>query len=81
MLRPRALRRGRIIDDELADDVVYRAKEEFFMREGDVVPRLAAPYDCAPVDAAYAGVLATSFAVIVRKKENAPIDMRYLALL
>lgn len=80
MLQPRALHRGRIIDDELSHDVVYRVKDEFFMREGDVVLKLATPHDCALVDAAHAGVLATSFAVIARKKENAPIDMGYLAL-
>ena len=80
VLLPRAMQGGAIIDEELAIEVVGEVKEENFTREGDVVIKLSTPYDSVYIDKAHEGIMITSFGMVLRKKDDAELDMRFLSL-
>ena len=80
ILVARSMQDGRIIEDELALEVVSGVKPQFFTEEGDVILKLSTPYDSVYVDKAYEGILVTSFAVILRAKQDSKLDMRYLTV-
>ena len=74
-----AMESGRIVDEEIVTETISRVKDDLYTREGDVVLKTSTPYDCLYIDAGHAGLLVTSFAVILRPLQGAEIDMRYLA--
>lgn len=80
VLLPRAMQGGAIIDEELAIETVGEVKEENFTREGDVVIKLSTPYDSVYIDKAHEGIMITSFGMVLRKKDDAELDMRFLSL-
>lgn len=80
VLLPRAMQGGAILDEELADELVGNAKEGSLTQLDDVIVKLSTPYDCVRIDKAHTGILVTSFGIVLRKKEGAPIDMRYLSM-
>lgn len=80
VLLPRAMQGGAIIDEELAIEMVGEVKEENFTREGDVVIKLSTPYDSVYIDKAHEGIMITSFGMVLRKKDDAELDMRFLSL-
>lgn len=80
VLLPRAMQGGAIIDEELAIETVGEVKEESFTREGDVVIKLSTPYDSVYIDKAHEGIMITSFGMVLRKKDDAELDMRFLSL-
>lgn len=80
VLIPRSMSGGSVIDSELAVERVGGVKEEFFTREGDVIIKLSTPYDSVYIDEGHEGILVTSFGMILRAKEDAPLSMRYLSM-
>ena len=80
VLLPRAMQAGSIVDDELATETVGEVKDEYFTHEGDVVIKLSTPYDSVYVDKAHEGIMITSFGMVLRKKPEAELDMRYLSM-
>lgn len=80
VLLPRAMQGGAVIDEELAIETVGEVKEENFTREGDVVIKLSTPYDSVYIDKAHEGIMITSFGMVLRKKDDAELDMRFLSL-
>lgn len=80
VLIPRAMSSGGIIDDDLAVERVGEVKPEFFTRRDDVVIKLSTPYDSAYIDGGHEGILVTSFGMILRAREGAPLSMRYLSM-
>lgn len=80
VLLSRAMQGGAIIDEELAIETVGEVKEENFTREGDVVIKLSTPYDSVYIDKAHEGIMITSFGMVLRKKDDAELDMRFLSL-
>lgn len=80
VLLPRAMQGGAIIDEELAIETVGEVKEENFTREGDVVIKLSTPYDSVYIDKAHEGIMITSFGMVLRKKDDTELDMRFLSL-
>ena len=74
-----AFESGCILDEEIATERVANVKDELFTREGDVILKTSTPYDCLYIGPEHAGLLVTSFAIILRRRENAGIDMRFLA--
>lgn len=81
VLIPRAMSEGAVVDEELAIETVGEVNPEFFTREGDVVLKLSTPYDAVYVDREHEDILVTSFGMILRAKEGAPLNMQYLAML
>lgn len=79
MLIPRAMAGGMIVDSELVQEQTAGIKDEFFTHEMDLVLKLSTPYDCVLVDSQHEGILVTSFAVIIRPRKSAAVDIRYLA--
>lgn len=80
VLLPRAMQDGSIIDEELAIETVGEVKDENFTHEGDVVIKLSTPYDSVYIDKDHEGIMITSFGMVLRKKEDAELDMRYLSM-
>lgn len=80
VLLPRAMQGGNIVDSELAIELVGEVKEEYFTRRDDVVIKLSTPFDCVYVDEDHEGIMVTSFGMILRKRDDAPIDMQYLSM-
>ena len=80
VLIPRAMENGRIVDDEIVREVVSKVKNDLFTRMGDVIVKASTPYDCVYIDAAHEGILVTSFGLILRKRAEDAVDMRYLAM-
>lgn len=80
VLLPRAMQGGAIIDEELAIETVGEVKEENFTREGDVVIKLSTPYDSVYIDKAHEGIMITSFGMVLRKRDDTELDMRFLSL-
>lgn len=80
VLIPRAMSEGSIIDGELATETVGDIKPEFYTREGDVVIKLSTPFDAVYIDREHEGIIVTSFGMILRAKEGAPLDMQYLSM-
>lgn len=80
VLIPRAMSGGSVIDSELAVERVGGVREEFFTREGDVIIKLSTPHDSVYIDESHAGILVTSFGMILRAKKGAPLSMRYLSM-
>lgn len=80
VLLPRAMQDGAIIDEELAIETIGEVKEENFTHEGDVVIKLSTPYDSVYIDKNHEGIMVTSFGMVLRKKEDADIDMQYLSM-
>lgn len=79
-LPPRALQSGSIVDSELVIEAVGEVKKEHYTCEGDVVIKLSTPYDSAYIDKKHEGIVATSSVMILRKKPDAAVDMRYLSM-
>lgn len=80
VLLPRAMQGGNIVDSELAIELVGEVKEEYFTCRDDVVIKLSTPFDCVYVDEDHEGIMVTSFGMILRKRDDAPIDMQYLSM-
>lgn len=80
VLLPRAMQDGIILDDKLVIEMVGEVKDENFTRFDDIIVKLSTPYDCVRIDKDHEGILITSFGVVIRKKEEAPIDMQYLSM-
>lgn len=80
VLTPRAMESGRIVDDEIVYEVVSKVKKDFFTRVGDVIVKTSTPYDCVYVDVSHEGILVASFGLILRKKKDSDVDMRYLVM-
>ena len=74
-----AIENGRIVDEEVVTETVSKVKEELYTREGDIILKTSTPYDSVYIDEDHEGLLATSFAVILRPLDETRIDMRYLA--
>lgn len=80
ILLPKAMSEGAIIDEELGPEVIGAVKDDYFTREGDVVIKLSTPYDSVYIDKEHEGLLITSFAMLLRKKDNVELNMRYLSM-
>jgi len=80
VLVPGAMKEGDIVEAELVTEDVANVKERFFTRAGDVIVKGSTPYGCAYIDGSHAGLLTTSFSLILRPLQNSLIDMRYLHL-
>ena len=80
VLIPRAMSEGSIVDEELAIEEIGEVKSELFTREGDVILKLSTPYDAVYIDGNHEGILVTSFGMILRAKEDAPLRMQYLSM-
>lgn len=80
VLVPGAMRKGEIVEAELASENVANVKEEFFTREGDVIVKASTPYGCVYIDGNNKGLLTTSYSFILRPLRDAEIDTRYLCL-
>lgn len=63
---------------ELID--VSNIKKEFLTQKDDVIVKLSQPYESIYIDTEYEGILVTSSFAILRKRSDASIDMRYIAL-
>ncbi len=79
VLVPKAIEDARIADDYLVEETVSNVKDDLFTQEGDVVLKASTPYDHVYIDGKHTGLLVTSFGLILRKRPEANIDMRYLA--
>lgn len=79
VLVPKAIEDARIADDYLVEETVSNVKDDLFTQEGDVVLKASTPYDHIYIDGKHTGLLVTSFGLILRKRPEANIDMRYLA--
>ena len=80
VLLSRAMQDGRIIDEELAIEAVGEVKEDNFTHEGDVVIKLSTPYDSVYIDKDHEGIMVSSMGMILRKRPEAELDMRYLSM-
>lgn len=80
VLLPRAMQAGAIVDDELAIEAVGEVKDENFTHEGDVVIKLSTPYDSVYIDKDHEGIMITSFGMVLRRKDDAKMDMQYLSM-
>ena len=80
VLLPRAMQGGSIIDAELATELVGEVKEENFTHEVDGVIKLSTPYDSVRVDEGHAGIMVTSFGMVIRRKPESELDMQYLSM-
>ena len=80
VLLPRSVQDGAIVDSELSTEVVGDIKDDNFTREGDVVIKLSTPYDSVYIDEEHAGILLTSFGMVLRKKPEVDLDMQYLSM-
>lgn len=80
VLIPRAMSEGVVVDDELATEMVGNVKSELYTHENDVIIKLSTPHDAVYIDAEHEGVLVTSFGMILRVKEGAPLSMQYLSM-
>lgn len=80
VLLPKAMSEGVIVEKELGSQVVGSVKDDFFTQEGDVVIKLSTPYDSVYIDKEHEGLLVTSFAMLIRKKEDIELNMQYLSM-
>lgn len=80
VLIPRAMSEGAVVDDDLATEMVGDVKPEFYTRQNDVIIKLSTPHDAVYIDAQHEGILVTSFGMILRVKEGAPLSMQYLSM-
>lgn len=78
VLVPGAMSVGYIDDAQLATESVSRVKGDLFTREGDVIVKASTPYECVYVDGEHAGILVTSYSLILRPIKEGVIDARYL---
>lgn len=79
VLVPASMVGARIDDSEIAKESVGTVNEALFTRPGDVVVKASTPYNCVLIDASHAGLLVTSFGLILRMRPGSPVDARYLA--
>lgn len=79
VLTPAAMSNGRVDDSQLTTEVVSRVNDDLFTKEADVIVKTATPYDCVYIDKNHAGLLVTSFGLILRPHQNINVDTRYLA--
>lgn len=80
VLMPKAITRGAIIKENLGEAVLAKpAGNEKYTREGDVVIKLAAPYEAAYVEKDNEGLLVPSFCAVVRITEDDGTDAKYLS--
>lgn len=79
VLLPQAVTADGIDDGQVESRTVYGAGGSFFTKEGDVVLKASTPFSCVFIDAIHAGLLVTSTCLIIRSREAANNDMRYLA--
>ena len=82
VLVPRAMKEAGIIDGELVVEKVCPEKinQDFYTREDDVILKLSSPHDAVHIDAEHEGIIVTSFGMILRRKRDVPLNMRYLSL-
>lgn len=80
VLVPAAMQNGEIIKSELATESIANVKDEFFTHKGDVIVKASTPYGCVYIDDDHAGLLTTSYSLILRPQNDQEIDMRYLSL-
>lgn len=80
VLSPKAIVSGVINKDDLGEAVLTKdIDEKKYTKEGDVVIKLSTPYDAAYVTEEMAGLVIPSFCAVVRAKEDAPADTKYLS--
>lgn len=80
VLSPKAIVSGAINKDDLGEAVLTKdIDEKKYTKEGDVVIKLSTPYDAAYVTEEMAGLVIPSFCAVVRAKEDAPADTKYLS--
>jgi len=81
ILVPRAVTEGGIIDENISGDYVEKKKadDSRYSRNGDVVLKLATPYEAAYIDKNHEGYLIPSFCAVLRAKGN--VDPAYLCAL
>lgn len=79
VLTPAAMSGGRVDDSQLTTEVVSHVNDDLFTRETDIIVKTTTPYDCIYIDKNHAGLLVTSFGLILRPHKNSKADARYLA--
>lgn len=79
VLMSKAISKGIVDVEELAEEEVGEVKPAYLTQAGDVVIKLTTPFDCAYIDEGLEGMLVTSFAGVLRAKPGSEIDMRFLA--
>lgn len=80
VLSPKAIVSGVINREDIGEAVVTKdIDEKKYTKEGDVVIKLSTPYDAAYVTEEMAGLVIPSFCAVVRAKEDAPVDTKYLS--
>lgn len=81
ILVPKAISEGGIIDENISNEYVMKKKadDSKYSREGDVVLKLATPYEAAYVDKDHEGYLIPSFCAALRAKDG--VDPAYLCAL
>lgn len=80
VLSPKAIVLGVINKDDLGEAVLTKdIDEKKYTKEGDVVIKLSTPYDAAYVTEEMTGLVIPSFCAVVRAREGARIDTKYLS--
>lgn len=71
VLIPKAINAGSIDDDAIAEaNVTVKTDDTRFTKEGDVVIKLATPYEGALIDSEHVGLLIPSFCAIIRVSDK-----------
>lgn len=79
ILTQRAVTCDGILPEETTLETLSPVRDGLITREGDIVVKTTTPYDATYIDREHAGFVVPSFAVILRARGSAAIDMRYLA--
>lgn len=79
-LSQKAFSKEFILDKKLELIDVTDIKKEFLTQKDDVIVKLSQPYESIYIDTEYEGILVTSSFAILRKRPDAHMDMRYIAL-
>lgn len=79
VLMPKAIIPGGIIRDYLGEALLAKdASKDKYTREGDVIIKLASPYDAAFISKSEEGLLIPSFCAAVRITESGCVNAKYL---
>lgn len=79
VLAPKAIVNGRVVHNDLSDAQLKKEIDsEKLTQVGDIVIKLATPYDAAYIDEKDAGLVVSSFCVIIRGLNEDRIDSKFL---
>lgn len=80
VLMPKAIVPGGIIRDYLGETLLSKSvSSDKYTKEGDIIIKLASPYDAAAISISEEGLLIPSFCAAIRITKSECMDVKYLA--